>query len=491
MTSWSHGYPADSPYTFAYQDAPSPGNLALLCALMGVEWRPGPRMTMIDIGCGRGYTVNTLAAANPGWTLLGLDYSPAHIAEAAGLAERAQLENATFIEADLAEMSDAEIDQLPELDVASLHGVWTWVSDAVRAGIVRLLARRLKPGGLVYIGYNALPGFGRDMALQRLFRHLSRGHSGSSPSRAHASLDTIRELHKTKPHNLPTTPLLERIADDSDPLSAAYLAHEFLTDHWRPAFFEDLLADLAPAKLDFVGSIGLHQNTPEYLFSDEQRAIYDSMPQGVMQEFFKDICINRPFRRDVFVRGLRRCDATAAMDRQVIAARRTAPETSPKLEVPVGVAELPEELWHPIAAALNEGPQSLARLRSLTPGRNPTAAELATVLVGAGVALPVLHDAGPNETITRFNRIVAETYANEGRQGGQYALASPVAASGLPCNWLEMAVAVRVGQGQTDAKTLLTELLPGIGPAETEAAAQKITKLIEANITIWRRFGVI
>jgi hypothetical protein len=54
-----------------------------------------------------------------------------------------------------------------------------------------------------------------------------------------------------------------------------------------------------------------------------------------------------------------------------------------------------------------------------------------------------------------------------------------------------MAVAVRVGQGQTDAKTLLTELLPGIDPAETEAAAQKIAKLIEANITIWRRFGVI
>ena len=491
LTSWSHGYPADSPYTFSYQDAPSPGNLGLLCALMGVEWRPGPNMTMVDIGCGRGYTVNTLAAANPGWTIFGLDYNPAHIAEAADLAQRAQLANATFIEADLAEMTDAEIDQLPELDLACLHGVWTWVSDAVRAGIVRLLSRRLKPGGIVYIGYNAQPGFGRDMALQRLVRHLAAGHSGSSTSRAQASLVTIRELYKTKPSNLTDSPLLKRIADETDPLNPAYLAHEFLTDHWRPAFFEDLMADLAPAKLDFVGSISLHQNTPEYLFGDEQRAIYDGMSEGVMREFFKDICISRAFRRDVFVRGLRRCDATAAMDRQVIAARRTAPETSPQLEVPVGVAELPGELWRPIAIALNEGPQSLARLRTLTPGRNPTAAELVTVLVGTGLVVPVLRDVGPSETITRFNRIVAESYADEGRQSGQYAMASPVAAGGLPCNWLELAVAVRVGQGQTDAKALITELLPNVDPTEMEAVAGKITTLIEANTPIWRRFGVI
>jgi hypothetical protein len=70
-------------------------------------------------------------------------------------------------------------------------------------------------------------------------------------------------------------------------------------------------------------------------------------------------------------------------------------------------------------------------------------------------------------------------------------MASPVAAGGLPCNWLELAVAVRVGQGQTDAKALITELLPNVDPTEMEAVAGKITTLIEANTSIWRRFGVI
>ncbi|MDB5413328.1 MAG: ubiE [Rubritepida sp.] len=495
MTSWSHGYVADSPYTFAYQSAQAPGNLALICAMMGVEWQPKPRMVVVDIGCGRGYTVNTLAAANPGWTVMGLDYNPAHIAEAASLAERAEIDNATFIEADLAEMTDAEMDQIPEMDVVTLHGVWTWVGDPVRAGIVRLLSRRLKPGGLAYIGYNALPGFGADMGLQRLFRHLSAQQStGSSPMRAHASLATIRALHATRPANLPVTPMLQRLTDDDSEIDGAYLAHEFLTAHWRPVFFEDICADLAAAKLDYVGSAGLHENVPDMIFSPEQREIYEAMPVGPAREFMKDLVLQRPFRRDVFVRGLRRTDPVVALDRLAIGACRLLGEEGPKLGVPVGVAEMGPELWGPIAAALNEGPISLGRMRSLTPGRTPNAAELLTVLHGAGMVLTCLRDSGPTEVTQRFNRIVAETYAREGRNGGQYAMASPVTAAGVPCTWLELAVAVQPetgGDTPPDPAILAARLVPGLTPEGAVKAEAMIAELLRERTAIWRRFGII
>lgn len=495
MTSWAHGYVADSPYTFAYQAAQAPGNLALICAMMGVDWQPTARMNVADIGCGRGYTVNTLAAANPGWTVIGLDYNPAHIAEAAALAEKARIENATFVEADLAEMTDAEIDQLPELDVVSLHGVWTWVSDPVRAGIVRLLARRLKPGGLCYIGYNALPGFGADMALQRLFRHLTALQPlGSSPEKARAAIPTIRALHASKPANLPPTGMLKRIAEDETEMDASYLAHEFLTQHWRPVFFEDLVADLAPAKLDYVGSAGWHENVPDLLFTAEQRAIYESLPMGAPREFMKDLVLQRPFRRDVFVRGLRRTDPTAALDRLVLGACKTLPEESPKIGVPVGSAELGPELWNPIAAALREGPQSLGRLRSLAEGRNPNAAELLTVLAGAGFVLPVLRDVGPGETTSRFNRAVADTYWREGRRGGQYAMASPVSAAGIPCTWMELAVACQMaelGPDLPDAATIAARIMPDITPEALEAATGMVEELLRERPAVWQRFGIV
>jgi SAM-dependent methyltransferase len=495
MTSWSHGYVADSPYTFAYQAAVAPGGLAHVCAMMGVAWQPTPRLVMADIGCGRGYTVNALAAANPGWTMLGLDYNPAHIAEAASLAEQAELDNAIFVEADLAEMTDAEIDQLPELDVASLHGVWTWVSDAVRAGIVRLLARRLKPGGLVYIGYNALPAFGHDMALQRLFRHLAAQGGGSSQARAQAALPTIAELFKTKPANLPATALLKRLTEEgADPLDSAYLAHEFLTEHWRPVFFEDLLADLAPAKLDFVGSIALFENATDYLLGDEQRAIYDSMSGTAAHEFIKDVCLPRPFRRDVFIRGRRPCDPVAALDAQVVAACRVLPDEPPVLHVPVGTAEIPAALWGPIAAKLREGPQAMGQLRHLTPGRSPNSAELLTVLSGTGMVMPALRDSGPTAEATRFNRVVAANYAVEGRRGGQYAMASPVAAAGLPCTWLELAISAQpevLHDEQPDLALLATRLLPDVPPDQAERVQATFAEILRERRAIWRGFGIL
>ncbi|MBS7813334.1 class I SAM-dependent methyltransferase [Roseococcus pinisoli] len=495
MTSWSHGYVADSPYTFSYQAAQAPGNLALICAMMGVDWQPTAHMNVADIGCGRGYTVNTLAAANPGWNVFGLDYNPAHIAEAASVAERAQINNATFVEADLAEMTDAEIDQLPELDLVSLHGVWTWVADPVRAGIVRLLSRRLKPGGLCYIGYNALPGFGGDMALQRLFRHLTALHPvGSSPEKARAAVPMIRALHATKPANLPPTNMLKRIAEDETELDASYLAHEFLTAHWRPVFFEDLCADLAPAKLDHVGSAGFHENVADLLFSPEQREIYEALPMGTPREFLKDLVLQRPFRRDIFIRGLRRTDPVPALDRLVFGISKTLPDKSPNIAVPVGSAEIGPELWEPIVAALREGPQSLGQLRTLTPGRNPNAAELLTVLAGAGCVLPMLRDVGPSEATRNFNRTVAETYWREGRRGGQYAMASPVLAAGIPCSWMELAVAVQLGDagGETpDPETIARRILPDISGDALEGAKDMVSELLRERPDVWRRFGII
>jgi len=495
MTEWSRGYVADSQYTVSYQAGQAPAHLALACAMVGVEWQPRPAMNVADIGCGRGFSVNALAASNPGWTVLGLDYNPAHIAEAALVAERAALGNAIFVEADLAAMTDAEMDRLPEMDVAMLHGVWTWVGDDVRGGIVRLLARRLKPGGIAYFGYNALPGFGQDMGLQRLFRHIAPLQAtGNSKERAQGVLGTLKALHATKPRHLYATPMLMRLAEDDTPIDGAYLAHEFLTAHWRPAFHEDLCAALAPAKLEFAASATLSENIPDLIFGTEQREVFEGLPQGPAREFLKDLCLSRPFRRDIFVRGLRRTDHVAALDRIPVALCRGVTPTELKITVQVGIAELTPQMWEPISRALREGPQTLGFLRSLPEGRKPNPAELLAMLDGCGVVLPVLRASGPTPETQRFNRVVATTYAEGGVGRGQFALASPVAAGGVPCTSLELAVAVDpdVAAGTPPLpETLALRLLPNLeGEALTHAAAV-IAEILQERAPVWRRFGIV
>jgi len=493
MADWSHGYVAGSTYNIAYQPAQTPAHMAMVCAAAGIDWQPRPRMTVADIGCGRGYAASTLAAANPDWTVIGLDHNPVHIAEAMQTAGRAGLGNALFLEADLAAMDAAGLDRIPPLDVAMVHGVWSWVSDEVRAGIVRLLARRLKPGGLAYLGYNALPAAGADLALQRLLRHLA-GPVGAQPGQAEAAAATALERLRGMAAHLPLreTPMLKRLLADPPVLEPAFVAHEFLTTHWRPVFFEDLCAALGPAKLDFVGSSNLFEAVPALVCDPAQLAVMAMLPEGAPREFLKDVCLPRSFRADVFIRGGRRTDPVEALDSVVVAACAPLPEESPILGTGTGRAALPPPAWDAIAAGLAEGPQPIGALRAraaetLHPG------EVLALLTGTEMVLPVYRPPERAPAATRFNLAAAAIHAPDGEGAGHFALASPVAAGGLPATALDLALvaALLEGADPEDPMALARRLQPELSPEGQERAAEIIAGRWEERIPVWQRFGVL
>ena len=130
-------------YSIAFQATQTPAHFALVAAMAGHPWRPRARMTLLDIGCGRGHVVHVLAAANPEWSVFGLDIDSAAIAEARELAARAGLTNAFFLEADLATL---DVAPLPHCDVMMAHGVWSWVGDAARSGLLRCWRNASNPG---------------------------------------------------------------------------------------------------------------------------------------------------------------------------------------------------------------------------------------------------------------------------------------------------------------------------------------------------------
>ena len=135
----------------------------------------------MELGCGAGFGAAMLAGCNPRWEVIGIDFNPAHVAAAREFAREAGIGNARFIEADLAAFAKTETGRdLPQVDVITLHGVWSWVGDAVRDGIVRLLADKLRPGGIAYVSYNALPAWQGALGLQRLLLEAGRREPGSS-----------------------------------------------------------------------------------------------------------------------------------------------------------------------------------------------------------------------------------------------------------------------------------------------------------------------
>jgi predicted O-methyltransferase YrrM len=87
--SWNSGYVADVAYVEGFYIQQSPARMALACLSGNVAIdlpEPDDQVCYLELGCGVGIGALLTAAANPGWQVTAIDYNPAHIAIATGLA---------------------------------------------------------------------------------------------------------------------------------------------------------------------------------------------------------------------------------------------------------------------------------------------------------------------------------------------------------------------------------------------------------------------
>ena len=165
MANWSAGYVVDVEYTHGFYQELTPSLLGFLALLQGVQ-SPDPgasSLTYCELGCGQGFSTNLLAAANPQIQFHATDFNPGHIVGAQNLARAAAVKNVHFYDDSFAEFLSR--DDLPDFDFITLHGIYSWVSPENRQTIVEFIRRKLKPGGLVYISYNTMPGWASMMPL--------------------------------------------------------------------------------------------------------------------------------------------------------------------------------------------------------------------------------------------------------------------------------------------------------------------------------------
>jgi SAM-dependent methyltransferase len=461
MTSWSSGYVTDVAYMPGWYPQQSPLHMAVTCLLMGVacDLPAGhEEVSYLELGSGLGFGALALAAANPSWRITGIDFNPAHVAFARTLARDAGLGNITFLEADLATLAESDaVRQVPEADFVSLHGLWSWVAPEVRAGILRLLAARVRAGGVVHASYNALPAWQGGLGLQRTLR--LAGMSGStrrSDRRAVDGAALVRDLLAAEATHLTGSAFASGIAAKLEMLPPAYLAHEYMNAHWAPCFHADVAAAFAEARLDWIGSAMLTSNFPELTLSDAQRVIYDRNEDPLLRELIKDMCLPRSLREDVFVRGTRplRPEIRDAVLRDLTLALATPLDTiAYEVAVPSGTATLSPEFYRPMLAALAEAPQRVGDLLDLSPveqrRRNPR--EVVGMLVGIGHAVPLLRPGlPPHPTATRFNGLAAGWLVRPENITKPLALAGVSVGGGFPASVFDLFVAARLCAGEDE-----------------------------------------
>ena len=437
MSSWTSGYVTDLEYTHGFYRELTPRLLALAGLLKGqVTPDPDQPLSYCELGCGQGFTINVLAAANPHIQFYGTDFNPAHIAGAQALAAEAGTANLHLYDQAFAEF--VEEPSLPaQFDVIVLHGIYSWITPEVRGQIVDFLSRKLRPGGLVYCSYNCLPGWSTAAPLRHLMYLHGKATGGPTAARLQPALDFINALLEKKALYFGANPGLKTRVERMGKMPRNYLAHEYLNDAWTLLYHSDVVAEFSEAKLSFIGAANLLDHIDAINLSTDQQAILNGLPDPTLRETVRDFMVNQQFRRDLFMRGavaLTPQQAQANWSKTQIALTIRRSDVQNKVTGARGEAELQADVYDPVLDSLAEGPKSLQQLavdpRTAKIGGARIQQALA-LLVGAGHAQPCAPEElrkAADKTTAAFNRAVMQ----RARSSADLAsLASPVTGSGV------------------------------------------------------------
>jgi SAM-dependent methyltransferase len=454
---WTEGYIAEVEYTAGFYQELSPSHLAFATLLAGFQAPAVDQpFTYCELGCGKGVTVNLIAAANPQGRFYANDFNPAHIVHARGLAAEAGLDNLTVLEKSFTELGQ---EALPDFDYIALHGIYSWVSAENQRAIVEFIRRKLKPGGVVYVSYNCLPGWAAAAPLRHLMHEYAARQSGTLPQRIKAAIEFAQGLGKGKAKyftaNPGVGPRLDRIAGQAP----NYLVHEYLNKDWTLLYHAELVQHMAAAKLSYAGSATIIEQFDDLLVKAEARAAYKDIADPVMRETVKDFVLNQQFRRDVFTRGAPRLNQAGQLEaagRLRFALRLPRASCAVEAKVPVGTMKLSDG-YLKILDALAEAPRSVPELvadpkiASLGGGTQVIRALAVLVAVGyVAPGLPPQTEALARRSTARLNDVILARML-KGEDLGY--LATPVLGNGIAIEATDRLFLTALRQGERDPAT--------------------------------------
>jgi SAM-dependent methyltransferase len=411
MAEGRHGYNVSVGYLANFFPQAAPDWLDLCIRAQGFEpRRTDPSYRYADLGCGTGFHLCLLAAANPEAEFVGIDFD-SDVLHGQELAEAAGLTNVRFIQADFLDLAANWPAELGTFDYLLLQGILTWVSPDVRSAALQCVAQASRPGTVALVGYNTPPGWLPAMPFQHVANQFGRHRDANA-----AIGGAISMFRRLKDAN---APLFERMPYFKTHLELvsrqppSYLAHEYLPEAWAPLWHSDLAEQFRAADFSYAGPATIAEALLPDTLPPELRAIVREQPDSALRQDVQDIVIMQQFRRDIFCRELGTA-RSGPLDHSPIYLLSAPPKGEPvQFRTTFGGLTVEYEIVADIVAALgDDGPKPFAELMALkNPARLNTRSILFCMLdaemLTVGRAAPA-----SAEVAERFNAAVAARAAS-------------------------------------------------------------------------------
>jgi SAM-dependent methyltransferase len=245
------------PYRATPIEWTAPERLALASLLHG-----GPRVDIhaahrvLELGCADGANLLPMAYYRRHASFVGVDGARTQTDLATARAAELGLSNVAFVHADF---TTADACLAGQFDFIVVHGVFSWIPPAGRDALLQLCARRLRPGGLLYLNYNAKPGWN----VRGMVREFLLAQTADLPglrARAEAARSVCHRLIEAmggEEHAYRRLMLNElRLVRDGDP---SYVAHEYLAPDNHAYWHSELLALVGAHGLAYVADADFDQ----------------------------------------------------------------------------------------------------------------------------------------------------------------------------------------------------------------------------------------
>lgn len=276
-------------------------NLEARARLMGLQPAPAANAKVLELGCSMGGNIITQALYYPDAEFVGIDLSGRQVAQGNAIIEKMGLKNVRLEEKDILTIDES----FGKFDYIIVHGIWSWVPDAVKDKIFSICRNNLTKHGIAYISYNVYPGWKRQEQLREIMYFSGRDVLEEPlEARTRKGLDALKELAEILENDKGLggggkLPAMQKILNHN----FYYIAHEYMEAFNDPIYVNSFIEWANRHRLAYIGDTDLHVSFVSWMAEHTRERIL-ALAGGdyIAKEFYSDILSDRQFRRSLLCR---------------------------------------------------------------------------------------------------------------------------------------------------------------------------------------------